>query len=99
MGYWIALEPRTGAIQTGNGLSNTGFAVFQGGACTYSLSSNLIVLQPGGGMATVSVTTETGCVWVRCSERELAYNNVWSERYGFRHRLGVIYVHCRPRQQ
>lgn len=55
--------PRTGIIQAGNGFSSTSFAVLQAGVCTYSLSSELITLAPGGGTGTVTVSTQTGCVW------------------------------------
>jgi hypothetical protein len=55
--------PRMGAIQAGSGLASTTFTVSQAAVCTYSLSSELITLAPGGGAGTVTVTTQTGCVW------------------------------------
>lgn len=55
--------PRTGTIQSGNGLSGANFTVTQAGACTYTLSASEIVIQPSGGNFTVSVTAPIGCVW------------------------------------
>jgi len=55
--------PRTTTIQAGNGLASTSFTVTEVGVCTYSLSSQLVALAPGGGTGSVTVTTETGCVW------------------------------------
>src|ERR1700685_3290699 len=58
-----AAFPRTATIQAGNGLVSATFTVNQVGACSYSLSSQLVVLSPGGGTGTVTVNTQTGCVW------------------------------------
>ncbi len=55
--------PRTGTIQVGNNSSTVIFTVTEVAVCTYSLSASLIVFQPGGGSGTVTVTTQTGCVW------------------------------------
>jgi len=55
--------PRMGTIQAGNGSSSAYFTVVEVGVCTYSLSNALITLNPGGGTGTVTVNTQTGCVW------------------------------------
>jgi pimeloyl-ACP methyl ester carboxylesterase len=56
--------PRTSAIQAGSGLSSAIFNVTQVGVCTYSLSEGPIVaIPPAGETNTVTVTTQTGCVW------------------------------------
>ncbi len=55
--------PRTGSIQVGNNNSTSTFTVTQSATCTYSLSTDLIAIQPGGGTGTVSVFTQGGCVW------------------------------------
>ncbi len=55
--------PRTGAIQAGNGSATISFPVTQAGVCLYSLSASNIAIQPGGGSFTVTVVTNTGCVW------------------------------------
>jgi len=54
--------PRTGTIQAGNGSATATFTVTEVGACTYSLSTSQIAIQPGGGTYTVSVNTPK---WVR----------------------------------
>jgi len=55
--------PLTGTIQAGNGSATATFTVTEVGACTYSLSTSQIAIQPGGGTYTVSVNTPNGCVW------------------------------------
>ncbi len=56
-------NPRMGTIQAGNGGSTATFTLTQAATCSYSLSTTNVIFQPGGGTATVSVTTQTGCVW------------------------------------
>jgi len=56
--------PRTGAILAGNGSTTGTFTVTQVGVCTYSLSEGPIVaIPPSGETNTVTVTTQSGCVW------------------------------------
>jgi triacylglycerol esterase/lipase EstA (alpha/beta hydrolase family) len=55
--------PRMGTIQAGNGSSSMFFTVVEVGVCSYSLSNALLTFSPGGGSGTVTVTTQTGCVW------------------------------------
>lgn len=57
-------NPRAGTIQVGSGLSMSNFAVYQAGACYYSLSEGPVVaVPPSGESNTVTVTTTSDCVW------------------------------------
>jgi pimeloyl-ACP methyl ester carboxylesterase len=56
--------PRTGSIQAGNGLTSANFFVTEVGVCTYYLSEGpTVAIPPAGETNTVTVTTQTGCVW------------------------------------
>jgi pimeloyl-ACP methyl ester carboxylesterase len=71
VGFSVAANPqtipRTGTIVVGDGSSSTPFTVQQAGLCTYTLSTNAISIPSGGGSATISVATGTGCVWSAAS--------------------------------
>lgn len=56
--------PRSGTITVGNGNASTTFTVQQSALCTYALSPETIAIPPGGGSATVNVSTPAGCPWL-----------------------------------
>ena len=55
--------PRLSSIQVGNKSSSTSFTINESGACSYSLNPSFVGLAPGGGNATVQVTTQSNCQW------------------------------------
>jgi len=59
-----SVTPNTGATRTGSiSLFGQVFTITQAGGCTYSLSVSDIYIEPSGGNAGTTLTTQTGCVW------------------------------------
>lgn len=55
--------PRSGTITVGSDASSAGFSIQQAGVCYYALSVNTVSIPSGGGSATATVWTSTGCQW------------------------------------